>query len=274
MDSVRRGDPVEGHTLRAVDHPLANLRLWTLTLGCLIMEQISAAASSLLKADRALAERVFVGAPRVNELARQIDQRAFEAIAPRQLVAGDLRLARAISRIVVDLECVGAESRKQASIGLRLHTASYAEPLMAAASHLRHMADSAGVMLRNALRGLAEAGLELAAAVVAQVRELDHEFATTLRLLLTRVMEGTPKLGAISDTVFAAKSLERIGDHAKNIAAQVEHYLVGEPPDTGFQPSTSVQRIRHLPVRRSCNRLVILIVYFPRHRCHPKEGIA
>ena len=151
--------------------------------------------------------------PRVNELARDIDHRAFETIALRQLVAGDLRLARAISRIDV---C--------------LHAGPSPEPLAAVATLLRHMANVAAAVLRNALRGLVEAAIELAECLIAQDRELDGEFSSSLRLLVTRAVAGTPQVGAIVDTVFAAKCPERIGDHAKNMAEQVEFFHVGDPP--------------------------------------------
>ena len=237
MDSVRSGDPVEGHTLRVVDQALADLRLRTLTLGSLVIDQVSVAVNSLLMADRLFADKVLAREPRVNEWAREIDHRAFETIALRQLVAGDLRLARAISRIVVDLERAGDECKKLARIGVRLHAGPSPEPLVAVAGHLRHMAVLAGAMLRNALRGLDEAALDLAGAVIVQDRELDGEFSITLRLLLTRVMEGTPGLSAIIDTVFAAKCLERIGDHAKNMAEQVQFFVIGDSPERTCESS-------------------------------------
>jgi phosphate transport system protein len=82
-------------------------------------------------------------------------------------------------------------------------------------------------MLRNALRALDESDIEMAAKVRYQDIELDAEFETALRQLLTLVMEGEPYLRVTIDTVFALKGLERIGDHAKNIAEQVDFMLRG-----------------------------------------------
>jgi len=245
VDGVVSGDPVEGHTLKAVDQALGDLRLRTVVLGTLVIEQVSAAAGSLLTADRVLAEKVLEREASVTAMARHIDHRAFECIALRQLVAGDLRLARAIARIVFDLEGAGAESRELAQIGLRLHgagaaapaaTSAAVEPLLAAATALRHMAELAGTMLRNALRALDESDLALSRTVALQDLEQDREFTSALRLLLTRVMEGRPAIGAIVDTVFAAKSLERIGDHARNIAAQVQYFMVGDAASADTAP--------------------------------------
>jgi len=235
VDGVSSGDPVEGHTLRAVDQALGDLRLRTIVLGTLVIDQVSVAVGSLLEGDRALAEKVLEREVRVNAMARHIDRRAFECIALRQLVAGDLRLARAITRIVVDLERAGDESKRLARIGLRLHGAA-AEPLLAVMTGLRHMAELAGAMLRNALRSLDESDLAVSQTVALQDQELDREFASAVRLLLTRVMEGRPAVSTIVDTVFAAKSLERIGDHAKNIAEQVQYFMVGDPAGTEATP--------------------------------------
>jgi phosphate transport system protein len=231
MDSAHSGDPVEGHTLRVVDQELADLRLRTLNLGSLVIDQVSVAVTSLLRAEQSLAEKVLAREPRVNELAREIDRRAFETLALRQLVAGDLRLARAISRIVVELQRASDECRKLARIGIRLHIMPSPDSLALTATLLRHMANVAGAMLRNALRALDEAAGDLAAAVIAQQRDLHDDFSSTLRLLLTHVTAGTPRVAAIIDTVFAAKCLERIGDQAKNMAEQVEYFLSGAPPE-------------------------------------------
>jgi phosphate transport system protein len=244
VDGVVSGDPVEGHTLKAVDQALGDLRLRTVLLGALVIEQVSAAASALLAADRALAAKVLEREASVTAMARHIDHRAFECIALRQLVAGDLRLARAIARIVVDLEGAGEEGGQLARIGMRLHgadaagaaAAPAAEPLLAATKSLRHMAELAGAMLRQALRALDESDLAMSRTVTLQELELDREFASAVRLLLTRVMEGRPAVGAIVDTVFAAKSLERIGDHASNIARQVQYFMVGDPAGADTAP--------------------------------------
>jgi len=227
MDSARSGDPAEGHTLRVVDQALADLRMRTITLGSLVIDQLGVVVNALLRADHALAERVLARAPLVVQVAQEIDHRAFETLALRQLVAGDLRLARAITRIVVELQRVGDECLRLARTGERLHTASLPDPLGVAASVLRRMANLAGAMLRNALRALDEAAPQLAGPVYTQERELHGEFSNILRLLVGRVVDATPRVAAIIDTVFAAKCLERIGDHAKNMAEQAEYFLTG-----------------------------------------------
>jgi phosphate transport system protein len=92
------------------------------------------------------------------------------------------------------------------------------------------MAALSTTLLRRAVRALDEANPELAREVLTQDRELDAEFATALRQLMSFVMQGQRFLSATIDTVFALKGLERIGDHAKNIAEQVLYMLEGERP--------------------------------------------
>lgn len=82
MDSAHNADPADRHTLRVVDQALADLRLRTLNLGSLVIDQVSVAVSSLLRAEQSLAEKVRAPEPLVNELARGIDRRAFETTLP------------------------------------------------------------------------------------------------------------------------------------------------------------------------------------------------
>ena len=92
------------------------------------------------------------------------------------------------------------------------------------------MASLSTAMLRNAVRALDEASPELAREVLARDKEVDAEFATALRQLMSFVMQDHQFLRATIDTVFALKGLERIGDHAKNIAEQVLYMVEGERP--------------------------------------------
>jgi phosphate transport system protein len=227
MNTALDGDPTEGHTAKILDHALAELRLHTVAMGGLVIDQVSAAARALLSGDTEAAQLVLEREPRINELDRRIDREAFQLIALQQLVAGDLRFVRAISRVIVELERVGDESKKIARFALRITTGEPQGPVTTVASFLRHMAELSALMLRHAVRALDESDVNLAASVTARDAELDTEFANGLRQLLTLVMEGEPYMRATIDTVFALKGLERIGDHAKNIAEQVVYMVRG-----------------------------------------------
>jgi phosphate transport system protein len=227
MNSTHTGDPAEGHTNRKFDHTLAELRLSAVEMGGLVMEQVSAALRALVEGNTQLANLVLQREAEVNELERKIDRDVYQAIALRQPVAGDLRIARAVSRIAIDLERAGDEAKKIARFALRLQPNDPHGPLRAVSLYLKHMSELSVGMLRNALRALDESDDAMAAKVRDQDIELDAEFETALRQLLTLVMEGEPYLRVTIDTVFALKGLERIGDHAKNIAENVDFMLRG-----------------------------------------------
>ena len=221
-------DPTEGHTAKALDVALAELRLQAVSMGGLAIDQVSTSIRALLDGDAALAELVLSREPQVNDLERRVDRDAFRLIALHQPVAGDLRMAKAISRISVELERAGDESKKIAKFAARLATGEPQGPVHAVARYLRHMATLSTGMLRDAVRALDEYDSAMAQSVTTRDAELDAEFAAALRQLLTLAMEDQRILGATIDTVFALKGLERIGDHAKNIAEQVVFVASGE----------------------------------------------
>lgn len=221
------GDPTEGHTTKALDQALAELRLHAVEMGGLVIDQVSTAVRALLDGDVSAAQLVLERESRINEFNRRIDREAFQTLALRQVVASDLRFVRAISRVIIDLERAGDEAKKIARFALRINAGEPHGPVTTVASFLRHMAELTTFMLRNAVRALDESDVHLAESVVARDAELDTEFASGLRQLFTLVMEGEPYLRATVDTVFALKGLERIGDHSKNIAEQVVHIIRG-----------------------------------------------
>jgi phosphate transport system protein len=228
MSATGGSDPMEGHTARAFDTALTELRLHAVSMGGLVIDQVSTAVRALLDADDNLAQLVLSREAKVNDLESAIDREAFEVIALHQPVAGDLRMATAVARITVELERVGDESKKIAKFAARLATGEPHGPVRAVASYLKHMAELTNEMLRDAVRSLDESDAALARAVCARDSELDAEFAAALRQLLTLAMQDQRYLGVTIDTVFALKGLERVGDHAKNIAEQVVFVASGQ----------------------------------------------
>ncbi len=221
-------DPVEGHTAKAFDAALSDLRLQIVGMGGLVIDQVSAAVRALLDGDATIADLVLSREKKVNELERFVDREAFRLIALHQPMASDLRMAKAASRITVELERAGDEAKKIAKFAARVATGEPQGPVLAVARFLRHMAELTTGMLRDAVRSLDESNAEMASAVRARDSELDDEFAAALRQILTLAMQDARFLGATIDTVFALKGLERIGDHAKNIAEQVLFVASGE----------------------------------------------
>jgi phosphate transport system protein len=221
-------DPIEGHTAKAFDAALAELRLHIVEMGGLVIDQVSSAVRALLEGDAATAQLVLARESQVNELESAVDREAFRVIALHQPVAGDLRMAMAVSRITVELERAGDEAKKIAKFAARLADGEPHGPVTAVARYLRHMAELTTGMLRDAVRALDEADAARAQRVCASDSELDAEFAAALRQLMTVAMQDQRFLSATIDTVFALKGLERIGDHAKNIAEQVVFISSGE----------------------------------------------
>jgi phosphate transport system protein len=228
MTNLEPADPVEGHTAKAFDAALSDLRLQIVRMGGLVIDQVSAAVRALLDGDASVADLVLAREQTVNELERVVDREAFRLIALHQPMAGDLRMAKAVSRITVELERAGDEAKKIAKFAARVATGEPQGPVLAVARFLRHMAELTTGMLRDAVRSLDEANADMARAVRARDSELDDEFAAALRQIMTLAMQDARFLGATIDTVFALKGLERIGDHAKNIAEQVVFVASGE----------------------------------------------
>ncbi|MFO1407177.1 MAG: phosphate signaling complex protein PhoU [Steroidobacteraceae bacterium] len=219
--------PGEGHTARAVDQSLAGLRLHAVEMGGLVIDQVGKAVEALLGRDTALAETVLSREAIVNGYDARLDADSLTFIALQQPVANDLRMTRAVARAALELERAGDEAKKIARFAARIGASPGHDPVVAVARHLRHMASLSVSLLRDSVRALDESSPQRARAVLARDRELDAEFADAIRQLMSFVMEDRQFLSATVDTVFALKGLERIGDHAKNIAEQVIYMVEG-----------------------------------------------
>jgi len=223
-------DPHEGHTSKTVDQALHELRTHAVEMGGLVIDQVGSAVKALLERDLRLADMVLSREPQVNEYESRIDRESLTFIALHQPVASDLRSARAVSRAALELERVGDESKKIARFAAKAGAVAPHDCVSSVSRSLRHMATLSTSMLRNAVRALDEADPALARDVLDKDKEVDEEFASALRQLMSFAMEDQQFLRATVDTVFALKGLERIGDHAKNVAEQVLYMVEGERP--------------------------------------------
>jgi len=226
------GDPAEGHISKTVDQSLVDLRLRAVAMGGLVIDQVANCVRALVEHDAKLAELVLSRETLVNAYDGRLDRDTLTFIALQQPVASDLRMVRAIARAGLELERIGDESKKIARFASRAAAHGGHDPVVAVSRYLRHMGELSVTMLRSAVRALDEADAGLAREVLARDRELDAEFATALRQLMSFVMQDHQFLKATLDTVFALKGLERMGDHAKNVAEQVL-YMVGDDAESG-----------------------------------------
>jgi phosphate transport system protein len=227
---VHVADPHEAHTSKTVDQSLNELRTRAVEMGGLVIDQVGRAVQALLERNLRLAGLVLSREPLINEYESRLDRDSLAFIALQQPVANDLRTARAISRAGLELERVGDESKKIARFAAQVGAIAPHDPVAAVARSLRHMSGLSSAMLRSAVRALDEADPALARQVLDRDKELDAEFASALRQVMSFAMEDQQFLRATVDTVFALKGLERIGDHAKNIAEQVLYMVEGERP--------------------------------------------
>jgi phosphate transport system protein len=218
----------EGHTFKDYDGALSSLRLGALAMGAVVSEQVRTAVRALLEGDREAAELVLTRERQINAGQTEIEAESFRLLARRAPVATDLRMILAVSRIVNDLERAGDEAKKIARFALASAGRTTGGPSPVMHRPLRQMAHLASESMRIAVNALDRGDASVAHDVARLDREIDEEFAAGLRQLMTVVMERTVLLRATIDTVFALKSLERIGDHAKNVAEHVVFLVKGD----------------------------------------------
>ncbi len=209
---------IEGHTSRAFDGEISALHVQVVEMGGLLLLQVREAANAYTDWDTRLAHQVLEREHLVDELCRRVDAQALGLIARRQPVAGDLRTTIAMSKIVAELERAGDEARKIGQAVLGQGGGAPTRPGFATARDARHLARLAVNMVRLSLDALDRLDATLAREVIALDRELDAEYAAGLRRLLTRAMEDSRFFSVALQAAFVLKSLERIGDHARNVA--------------------------------------------------------
>jgi phosphate transport system protein len=218
----------DGHTFKAYDGALSDLRRRAHRMGILVAQQVETAVRALLDSDRESAELVLRHEQQINAWQTEIEAESFRLLARQAPVASDLRMVLAISRAVTDLERAGDESKKIARFALASAGQGAAGPSRVMHRPLRHMAELASESMRVAVEALDRGDASVAHDVARLDREIDQEFEAALRQLMTVAMERSRLLKPVFDTVFALKSLERIGDHAKNVAEHVVFLVSGD----------------------------------------------
>jgi phosphate transport system protein len=172
-----------------------------------------------------IADRVIAGEARVNAMEMQIDREISSIIGRRQPTARDLRLLMAISRMTANLERAGDEAQKIARMVKNI-IASGASRLLPA-SELRVAVELAANLLRKSLDAFARLDTQAAVEILKEDDQIDREFGGFVRKLVTYMMEDPRTISPSLDLLFLAKAIERIGDHAKNIAESVIYIVKG-----------------------------------------------
>ena len=213
------------HLSTQFDSELNGVSSRVMELGGLVESQIRQAIYALSAYSTEVADQVFETEIRVNAMEIQIDHELSSIIARRQPTARDLRLLIAISKTTANLERVGDEANKIARMAKSIIESGSARTLPT--SDLRVAADLASGLLRKALDAFARLDTAAALTILKEDDLIDKEFDGFVRKLVTYMMEDPRTISASLDLLFLAKAIERIGDHAKNIAEFIIYIVKG-----------------------------------------------
>lgn len=223
---------VDKHLSSQFDADLNSLCGKLLEMGGLVESQVSMGMRAFAQLDAELADQVMARERDVNTMEVEIDSACTELIARRQPTARDLRLVMAISKAITNLERAGDEADRIARRTKHIMEDSASHGINTA--EIRLAGQMAISLLRRSLDSFARLDTSAAADVVSEDKQIDEEFRAFVRKLVTYMMEDPRTISVALDMLFIAKAVERIGDHAKNIAEFVIYIVKGTD-------------VRHLP---------------------------
>ena len=213
------------HTVRAYDNELESLGRHIAEMGGIAEKMLADAMDSLAGLDVDLARRVVASDPRLDALQRQIEEQAILTIARRQPMAIDLREIVAAIRVSGDLERVGDLAK---NISKRAMKIAAEARMPRAIVGLKHMNELAQMQLKDVLDAYAQRDTARARAVWLRDAELDALEDSVFRDLLTFMMEDPRNISFCTHLLFCSKNIERVGDHATNIAETVVYLVTGD----------------------------------------------
>jgi phosphate transport system protein len=213
------------HLSTQFDSELNGVSTRVMELGGLVESQIRQAIYALSQFSVEVAQQVVEVEARVNAMEIDIDRELSSIIARRQPTARDLRLLIAISKTTANLERVGDEANKIARMAMSIINAGSARSLPTL--DLRVAADLASGLLRKALDAFARLDTAAAVNILKEDDLIDQEFDGFVRKLITYMMEDPRTISSSLDLLFIAKAIERIGDHAKNVAECIIYIVKG-----------------------------------------------
>jgi phosphate transport system protein len=218
----------EKHLSSQFDVELSGISTRVLEMGGLVESQVAQAIYALTHFGGDVASQVLEQEEKVNQMEMEIDADLSTIIARRQPTARDLRLLIAISKTIGNLERVGDEAARIARTVQRLINTGVSSRLRLPVSDVSFEASLATASLRKALDAFARLDVGVALEVIKNDNEIDAEFDGLMRKLITYMMEDPRTISASIDLVFVAKAIERVGDHAKNLAEQVIYIVKGQ----------------------------------------------
>jgi len=217
---------VAEHIYKQYDTDLEAIRAKVLEMGGIVEEQLADCVSSLINADGKLADSVIKKDMRVNALESEIDEDCSLIIAKRSPAARDLRNVLMMLKIITDLERIGDEASKIAKATHRIYDEN--RMVKPRTKEIQSIFETLRFMLRTALNSFARLDVTETIDVLEKDQEVDDEYRAYMRQLLTYMLEDPRTISISLELMFIAKSLERIGDHAKNISQTVIYTVKGK----------------------------------------------
>ena len=214
------------HIYTQYDTDLEAIRAKVLEMGGIVEEQLTDSVSSLINADAKLADSVIKKDERVNALESEIDEDCSLIIAKRSPTARDLRNVLMMLRIITDLERIGDEASKIAKATHRIYEKDRMSKPQT--KEIQSIYEKLQYMLRTALNSFARLDVGETIAVLESDKEVDGEYRAYMRQLLTYMLEDPRTISLSLELMFVAKSLERIGDHSKNVSQNVIYTVKGK----------------------------------------------
>lgn len=215
---------MDKHTSKVYDEELNTAMNLFLKMGETAAQQVAAAVQALTDVNKQQAENVILGDAEINQYERELDERVLQLVIKRQPTASDLRLIMAMSKGVVDLERIGDEASKIAKMAKELVEQGSAP---SGYSEAQHLSNQVRLMIHDALDAFKNFDAEKAFNVMRNDSVINREYQTAIRSLMTYIMEDSRYVSRVLNIMWVLRALERIGDHAKNIAELVIYTASG-----------------------------------------------
>jgi phosphate transport system protein len=215
----------KSHISSQFNAELEDVRQRVLAMGGMVEQQIVDATRALIELDAEIAAQVLDNDDKVDQLEMVIDEECSRILARRQPTASDLRLVYAVVKTITDLERIGDEAHKIAQMARDL---SKQERLYEHMMETQHLSRQVSQMVRDALDAFARMDAEAALSVLRADVIIDREYESLMRQCITYMMEEPRSIRRVIDLIWCVRSLERIGDHAKNIGEYVIYFVKGK----------------------------------------------
>ena len=218
-------DQPSQHISQRFDEELSAVKSQLFEMGGIVENQVADAIKSLLEVNSELAEQVVTNDDKINNMEVAIDEDCALILARRQPAASDLRLVLSIIKTTTDLERIGDEANKMAKQAITL-----AEEGRAPRGYveIRHIGEHVCRMLGQALDCFVRQDIDLALKVAQEDKAVDLEYGSAVREMVTFMMEDPRSISRVMSIMWSLRALERIGDHARNIAEHVIYLVKGD----------------------------------------------